>query len=471
MRAWPDVPEATLTRTVHAQRGKASRTRAPRSGHGVWESPATRSDPVDILIEQAGSRIPELVPVRNGRMLGSPFAFYRGSAAIMAADLAHTPASGLQVQLCGDAHLSNFGGYASADRQLVFDLNDFDETLPGPWEWDVKRLMASLVIAGRDREFDEHESATVVRAAAAAYRTTMRDMAALSHLEVWYSRLTASGIRDRWASQAGPKAIRQFDRQVEKATTKHHARAVAKLTEAVDGETRFRSDPPLVVPVSDLVGHDEAGAFAGVVGATLRGYRRSLTGSHRHLIEQYRYVDVARKVGGVGSVGTRAWVVLMLGVVDDAPLVLQLKEARTSVLAPLLRASAHANQGQRVVVGQQLMQASSDIFLGWARVAALDGVARDFHFRQLWDWKMSSDVGRHSPTMMGIYGQLCGWVLARAHARSGDRVAIAAYLGSGSVFDVAMVEFAEAYADQNQRDYEQFVAAVREQRIEASLES
>ncbi|MGZ5398701.1 MAG: DUF2252 domain-containing protein [Nocardioides sp.] len=461
---------AVTPRREHAQRGKAARARAPRSGQGAWEPPTTRSDPVTILLEQASSRIPELVPVRNGRMLSSAFAFYRGSAAIMAADLAHTPASGLQVQLCGDAHLSNFGGYASPDRQLVFDLNDFDETIPGPWEWDVKRLMASLVIAGRDRGFDDAERARVVRSAAAAYRQTMREMAALTQLEVWYTRLTASAIRERWGRQAGTKAVRQFDRQVEKATTKHHARAVAKLTGTVDGEPRFRSDPPLIVPVSELLREDETAAFAGVVQETLRAYRRSLTGSHRHLIEQYRFVDVARRVGGVGSVGRRAWVVLMLGVVDDAPLVLQLKEARTSVLTPLVGASTHDNQGQRVVVGQQLMQASSDIFLGWTRVPGLDGVRRDFYLRQLWDWKVSSDVGRHSPAIMGIYGQLCGWVLARAHARSGDRVAIAAYLGSGGVFDAAMVEFAEAYADQNQRDYEQFVAAAREQRIEVSLE-
>ncbi|MET0999882.1 MAG: DUF2252 domain-containing protein [Marmoricola sp.] len=466
---WPNAPAADLGREARVQRGKAARTRAPRSGQGVWEPAADRSDPVAILMDQASSRIQELVPVRNGRMLGSAFAFYRGSAAIMAADLARTPTSGFQAQLCGDAHLSNFGGYASPDRQLVFDLNDFDETLPGPWEWDVKRLMASLVIAGRDRGFDDHERATVVRAASAAYRQTMRDMAELSHLEVWYSRLTAAEIRKRWGSQAGKKALQQFDRQVEKATTKHHVRAAAKLTGTVNGETRFLSDPPLITPVSELVREGEAAAFAEIIEESLRAYRGSLTGSHRHLIEQFRYVDAARKVVGVGSVGTRAWVVLMLGIVDDAPLVLQLKEARRSVLAPASGRSAYQKQGQRVVVGQQLMQASSDIFLGWARVTGLDGVARDFYFRQLWDWKVSAEVGRQSPANMGIYAQMCAWVLARAHARSSDRVAVAAYLGTSNVFDAAMVEFAEAYADQNERDYEQFLAAAREQRIEVSL--
>ena len=330
-------------------------------------------------------------------MLASPFAFYRGSAAIMAADLAHTPASGLKVQLCGDAHLSNFGGYASPDRQLVFDLNDFDETLPGPWEWDVKRLMASLAIAGRDRGFDDHDRAAVVRAAASSYRQTMRDMAAMSQLQVWYSRLTAADVRERWGAQAGQKGLRQFDRQIEKAMKKDHARASSMLTHRVGGQTRIISNTPLITPVSDLLQADEAAAFEGVVDEALSGYRSSLSGSRRHLIEQFRYVDAARKVVGVGSVGTRAWMVLMLGIVDDEPLVLQLKEARKSVLASAAGRSVFDKQGQRVVVGQQLLQATSDIFLGWTRVAALDGVPRDFYIRQLWDWKVSADLGKHSP--------------------------------------------------------------------------
>lgn len=467
---WPRVAGDSLSRAARVRRGKASRSTSPRSAHGQWEPSPARLDPVDVLMDQATTRLPELVPVRNGRMLASAFTFYRGSAAIMAADLEHSPSSGVTVQLCGDAHLSNFGGFASPDRQLVFDLNDFDETAPGPWEWDVKRLVASLAIAGRDRGFDDRERATVVRAAAAAYRQTMRDMAGRTELEVWASRLTATDIRDRWGSQAGRRAVRIFDRQIEKAMTKHHARAAAKLTGVVDGRTRFLSDPPVLTPVSELLAEGELDAFGHLVEDTLDAYRWSLTGAHRHLVEQYVYADAARKVVGVGSVGTRAWVVLMLGTVDDHPLVLQLKEANASVLPPVVGWSSFENQGQRVVAGQQLMQASSDIFLGWARVDALDGVARDFYVRQLWDWKLSADIERQSPATLAIYGQMCGWVLARAHARSGDRVAIATYLGRGDVFDVAMGEFAEAYADQNQLDYDRFVSAARDGRVEVILE-
>jgi uncharacterized protein (DUF2252 family) len=454
------------TREAHVRRGKAARGPAPRAAHGEWQPGEDRPDPVDILMGQADSRLQELVPIRNARMLVSPFTFYRGSAAIMAKDLSDTPTSGIKVQLCGDAHLSNFGGYASPERQLVFDLNDFDETLPGPWEWDVKRLAASLSIAGRDRGFDERERARVVRSAAAAYRQTMREMAALGQLDVWYSRLTAKDIRDRWGAEAGKKTLTRFDRAVEKAMTKHSARAAAKLTSTVDGETRILSDPPLITPVSDLLGEHEMEGFVDLVDRTLKAYRSSLTGSHRDLIERYRYVDAARKVVGVGSVGTRAWVVLMLGTIDDEPLVLQLKEAGRSVLDPFAGKSRFDNQGHRVVAGQQLMQASSDIFLGWTRIEALDGVARDFYIRQLWDWKLSIEVSSQSPSMMAIYAQMCGWVLARAHARSGDRVAIAAYLGRSETFDVAMAEFAEAYADQNEKDYGRFLEGAREGRFE-----
>ncbi len=420
-------------------------------------------------MEQAGTRVPELVPVRNARMLASPFTFYRGSAAIMANDLAGTPTSGITVQLCGDAHLSNFGGYASADRELVFDLNDFDETLPGPWEWDVKRLMASLAIAGRDRGFDDRERATVVRAAAAAYRNAMRRFAVLSNLQVWYSRMTATDIRERWEKDVTKKTRRQFDRQIQKAMAKDSARAASKLVRVVDGQPRIISDPPLLVPIGDLLKSDEAVAFDVLVQTTLRAYRSSLTGGHRQLLEQFRYVDAARKVVGVGSVGTRAWVVLMLGIVDDEPLVLQMKEANLSVLAPAAGPSAFDNQGHRVVRGQQLLQASSDIFLGWTRTSAPGGgVVRDFYIRQLWDWKLSIDVGSQSQTTMAIYGQMCAWILARGHARSGDRVAIAAYLGRGDAFDVAMAEFAEAYADQNETDYGRFVEGAKERRFEVA---
>jgi uncharacterized protein (DUF2252 family) len=468
--SWPHIEPGSGNREEQVRRGRRARSTTPRAAHAVWEPAIGRADPVTILIEQAANRVPELVPLRNGRMLASPFAFYRGSAAIMAADLAHTPTTGITVQLCGDAHLSNVGGYASPDRTLVFDLNDFDETLPGPWEWDVKRMMASLAIAGRDCGYSDRERARVVRAGAAAYREAMRHFAEVSDLEVWYSRMTVEDIRARWAGQADKKTARNFERNVAKAMTKDSARATAKLTRSEGGIPRIASDPPLIVPVSDVLQPEDAHAFEQMVERTLRSYRSSLSASRRHLLEQFRFADAARKVVGVGSVGTRAWVVLMLGILDDAPLMLQLKEARHSVLAPFAGRSKHDNQGQRVVVGQQVLQAASDIFLGWTRIAGVDGEVRDFYIRQLWDWKFSVDVGKQTPASMRIYAQLCGWILARGHARSGDRAAIAAYLGRRDSFDVAMVAFAEAYADQNERDYARFVHGAREQRFEVATD-
>jgi uncharacterized protein (DUF2252 family) len=469
--SWPDIraDHAVSTREARALAGKGARAEAPRPSHGDWKPAAQRRDPVETLMEQAADRVPELVPVRNGRMLASPFAFFRGGAAVMAADLAPTPVSGITVQLCGDAHVSNFGGYASPDRELVFDLNDFDETLPGPWEWDLKRLVASLAIAGRDRGFDDRERTAIVRSAAGAYRGAMREFAELGNLQVWYARLTAGDVRDRWGATAGRSTARTFDRQVEKAMKKDSARALSRLTHLVDGRPRINSDPPLLVPVDELLQHDEAAAFEQVVEEALRSYRRSLPAGRRQLIEQFSYVEAARKVVGVGSVGTRAWVVLMLGTGHDDPLFLQLKEARKSVLAAGAGRSRFDQEGQRVVVGQQLLQASSDIFLGWTRVRAIDGVVRDFYIRQLWDWKLSADVGRQSPRTMAVYAQMCGWVLARGHARTGDRIAIAGYLGRGDAFDIAMTEFAELYADQNEHDYELFMDAAREQRIQVTL--
>ena len=465
---WPSA-RGLRSRESRARHGKAARSVAPRASHGVWEPVRERQDPVRVLMEQAGSRLPDLVPVRNGRMSASPFAFYRGSAAIMAADLASTPVSGIDVQLCGDAHLSNFGGYASLDRQLIFGLCDFDETLPGPWEWDVKRLVTSLEIAGRDRGLDDPERHAVVRAAASAYREAMREFAALDNLQVWYSRMTAQDIRDRWGSEVGKKDRRRFDRQIEWAVTKDSAKASSKLTKLVNGRTQMISKPPLIVPLSDLL-DDERIPIEGIVTAGLQGYRRSLSGARRHLLEQFHYVDAARKVVGVGSVGTRAWVVLMRGTDNDESLILQLKEAGQSVLAPYAGRSRFNNQGQRVVVGQQLLQASSDTFLGWNRMPSLDGASRDFYIRQLWDWKLSADVEKQSRATMAIYGQMCGWTLARAHARSGDRIAIAAYLGLGDVFDVAMVEFAEAYADQNEEDYARWLDAIRAEEVAVTLD-
>jgi uncharacterized protein (DUF2252 family) len=436
---------------------------------GGWEASGDRSDPVTLLIKQAEGRLPELVPIRNGRMLASPLSFYRGGAAVMAADLAATPNSGIKVQLCGDAHLSNFGGYASPDRSLVFDLNDFDETHPGPWEWDVKRLVASFAIAGRARGLEVADRQQLVGAAAGAYRLAMREFADMGTLQLWYSRITAAQIVERWSGEVDSKEVRAFERRVAKAMGKDSVRASSRLTTLVDGEPRMLSDPPLLMPLADLLEEEGRSGFERAVKAGLSTYGRSLAGDRRHLFEQFRYVDMARKVVGVGSVGTRAWVVLFYGVDGADPLMLQLKEARESVLSPYLGKSRYANHGQRVVEGQRLMQASSDIFLGWNRGPAVDGTVRDFYVRQLWDWKTSTDVEQASLEALMILAQLCGWTLARAHARSGDRLALAAYLGGGTSFGRAMTRFAEAYADQNERDYEAFTDAAKSGRIEAEM--
>ena len=384
-----------------------------------------------MLEEQAASRVPELGPLRYGRMLVSPFTFFRGAAYPMAADLAGAPRTGLEVQLCGDAHLSNFGGFAAADRRLVFGINDFDETLPGPFEWDVKRLVASFAVAGRDRGFDAKQRRSINRTVTRSYREAMIGLAGMSNLDVWYSRIEVDEIA-RLAAQHGTRKQRKlFERNVAKARAKDSMRALGKLTEMVDGEPRIVSDPPLIVPIEELVtGVDQADLDDFVRGA-IRTYRRSLTADRRRLLERYRYVHAARKVVGVGSVGTRAWILLLLGRDGNDPLFLQLKEAQTSVLEPFLGKSAFGKHGQRVVEGQRLLQAAGDIMLGWIRITALDGVSRDFYMRQLWDGKGSSVVEVMDPRAMTVYAQICGHALARAHARSGDAVAIASYLGAG----------------------------------------
>ena len=458
---------SALSRDERVGRGKAARRKVTRAELGRWSEPTQRRDPVAILTDQGRGRLPDLVPLRNSRMLASPFAFFRGGAAVMAADLAGRPTPDLRAQLCGDAHLSNFGGYAAPDRQLVFDLNDFDETLPGPCEWDVKRLVASFAIAGRERGFDRSARRGLAVAAAEAYRTAMREFATMGNLEVWYTRLSAASIVERWGDRIDTKTMRGFERRMQKAMTRDSVRATSKLTRLVDGTRRMVSDPPLVLSLDDLMDADERLAFETGVLTSLRGYGRSLAGDRRRLLEQFRYVDMARKVVGVGSVGSRAWVVLLVGVDGDDPLMLQIKEARESVLQPYCGRSRYSNQGQRVVEGQRLMQASSDIFLGWSRGPALDGVARDFYLRQLWDWKVSWDVEAGTVATITIMAEICGWTLARAHARSGDRVAIAAYLGAGPAFDRAMADFAESYADRNERDFEAFTRAAQEGRIEA----
>jgi uncharacterized protein (DUF2252 family) len=439
--------------------GKAARRRTSRKACGDWE-PAAGRNPIAILKRQNKTRVPELVPIRHGRMAVSAFTFYRGGAGIMAADLGAAPHTNLMVQLCGDAHLSNFGVFAAPDRRLIFDINDFDETHQGPFEWDVKRLAASFAIAGRDRGFKTGECHAAVAEAVGEYRREMRRLAGLRTIDVWYQRLDLEAL-EQYRSAVSGKAAKGYDRAVAKAERKNSLRAFGKLTHSVDGELRIISDPPLIVPAEELANDDrQYQAVMARLQDLLAAYRRTLPGDVRHLAEGYRYVDLARKVVGVGSVGTRAWIVLLLGRDDQDPLFLQVKEAEASVLEGFAGRSRFNQEGRRVVEGQRLMQAASDIFLGWLTAEGPDGKARDFYVRQLWDGKGSAQIELMTPKTMGLYGRLCGWTLARAHARSGDRVAIASYLGKGDAFDRAICEFAEAYADQNDADYKEFKASV-----------
>jgi uncharacterized protein (DUF2252 family) len=462
----PKVPHFTVAE--RAARGRAARSETPRTSHAAME-PAAGREPVAILDAGSAERVPDLVPIRYGRMLVSPFAFYRGAAAVMAHDLGPTPRSGLNVQLCGDAHLANFGGFASPERAFVFDLNDFDETLRGPFEWDIKRLAASFEVAGRNRNFAEGERRTAVLAAVRSYREAMRKFSEMTNLEVWYSRLDVEGIIAQLRESHDHKQARNVARTVEKAHTKDHLKALGKLTQNVDGEPRMVSDPPLIVPIAELADTMDIETVEHGVRELIRTYRRTLQRDRRDLLESFRYVDMARKVVGVGSVGTRCWIILMLGRDENDPLFLQAKEAGSSVLEPQLGRSQFANNGQRVVEGQRLMQASSDIFLGWIRSKqGLDGRVRDFYIRQLWDWKSSVDLEVILPRGLELYAQLCGWTLARAHARSGDRIAIGAYLGRSDTFDRALADFASAYADLNERDYGALESAVRNGSIKAT---
>ena len=449
--------------------GRSLRSDAPRSCHAAWEPAPDRPDPVALLEEQAADRLPELVPIRYGRMSASPFAFFRGTAYVMASDLAGTPRSGIRVQLCGDAHLSNFGGFASAERQLLFDLNDFDETLPGPWEWDVMRLAASITVAGRENGFARGRRETIVRDAVGEYRTAMHDFAGRRTLDIWYARASVSDLDQLVRSQATRSQIRQFDKTIAKGRRKDSARAFAKLAVRGNGEARIVADPPLIVPVGDMVGGVDAQRLEWGARQLLRSYLSSLSDDRRRLLERYRYADLARKVVGVGSVGTRAWVVLLLGRDSKDPLFLQAKEAGRSVLEPFAGASRFRNQGHRIVEGQRLMQAAGDIFLGWMHVDhdIDDGRPRDFYVRQLWDSKTSADITTMPAAVMALYARLCAWTMARAHARSGDAIAIAGYLGSGDTFDRAVSAFAEAYADQNERDYSALLDAIASGRIQA----
>ena len=459
---------AHLTPEERAARGKAARNEVSRSSHGRWVAAENRPDPVALLEEQDASRVPELVPVRYGRMLVSPFTFYRGAALIMAADLAATARSGLTVQVCGDAHLSNFGVFASPERQLMFDLNDFDETLPGPWEWDVKRLAASFEIAGRDRGLSQTQRRDVVMAGVAEYRTRMKQAAGMGNLDVWYAHVEVGELFDQMKAGLSGKQRAKVQANVAKARTRDSVQAFSKLTHKLDGERRIMSDPPLIVPIEELVPDGrEREEVADELRGLIRSYRRTLETDRQQLLEEFEFVHVARKVVGVGSVGTRAWILLLLGRDGQDPLFLQAKEAQESVMERFVGKSTYRNHGQRVVAGQRLMQAASDIFLGWQRVNGLDGRVRDFYIRQLRDWKGSADVDTMGASVMTAYSRICGAALARAHARSGDRIAIASYLGNSDVFDRAVADFSTAYADQNERDYQTLLDAVSSGRIVA----
>jgi uncharacterized protein (DUF2252 family) len=459
-----------LTSAERAARGKAARAAVPRQSHAMFDPPPGRPDPIGLLEEQAKTRVAGLVPVRYGRMMASPFSYFRGAALPMASDLADTPVTGLAVQACGDAHLSNFGVYGSPERRLIFDVNDFDETLPGPWEWDVKRLAASLEIAGRGNGYTGKQRRGIVTNAVTRYREAMHDFAAMSNLEVWYARGDVEDLRAQFESTLSDRQRKRLDKGLTKARARDNLQVLDKLTRVADGRVRLLSDAPVLVPVDELdLTETDRAAIEAFVSDMVKKYGRTLDSSRRYLLEQYELCDMALKVVGVGSVGTRCWVALMLGRDDSDPLFLQVKEAEVSVLSRFVGASAYRNQGQRVVAGQRLMQATSDLFLGWQHTDAglLDHQPRDFYVRQLRDWKFSAEIDLLLPDDLRKYGGLCGWTLARAHARSGDRIAIAAYLGGSDVFDQAVTEFAGAYADQNERDHQALVDAAATGRVTA----
>ena len=444
-------PKIAFTYQQRHEHGRTARKRTPRGSHAAWAPLPDRPDPVDLLEAQAKNRQPDLAPIRYARMTPSPFAFMRGAAIVMAHDLASTPRSGIQAQLCGDCHLLNFGVYASPERALLFDVNDFDETLPGPWEWDVKRLATSLVVAGRENGFDAADCRKAARTSAASYRKRMAEFSEMRELEVWYSHVRAEEVL---ALSTSSRTTKKAKKNLKKARGRDNLHALSKLTRVVDGRRIIVDDPPLLVRIVE----DE---LREQTYESLQSYRRTLQDDRRYLLDRYRFVDVARKVVGVGSVGTRDYVVLLEGRDDDDPLFLQVKEAEASVLENYLPQSTYTNQGQRVVAGQRLMQATSDIFLGWLRGKA----GRDYYWRQLRDMKGSAKIERMSSDELVLYAGICGWALARAHARSGDRVQIAAYLGKSERFDGAMVDFAEAYADQTELDHAALCAAVKSGKV------
>jgi uncharacterized protein (DUF2252 family) len=465
-------------------RGKEARDPTPPSSHAKWHPAADRPDPVALLEEQNLTREPDLVPVRHGRMMVSPFTFYRGTAKIMAADLKDTPVAGLNAQLCGDAHLSNFGVFASPERRLLFDLNDFDETLPGPFEYDVKRMAASFTIAARNNGFAKPDTRAATLASVRAYREAMAEFAQMRTMDIWYACLdenelmtaVRAAVAETTKAQKGKKgreeakqaklAAKRAEKSREKARTRDSLQALSKLGEVVDGRYRIVSQPPVVVPARDLAATYGLSPeeVMPVIRDQFRAYRATLQPDRRHLLEQFEIVDAARKVVGVGSVGTRAFIVLLQGRDEHDPLFLQIKEATASVLEAYLPKSRYRQHGERVVQGQRFMQAASDIYLGWTK--GMD-VRRNFYWRQLRDMKGSALVEAMTPLGLTFYAGLCGWTLARAHARSGDPVAITEYLGSGDEFDRSITDFSQAYADQNEQDYTNFVNAVRSGRLEA----
>ena len=441
--------------------GKMLRKEIPRSSHGEWEPSADRPDPIELLEAQNAARLQWLVPVRFARMSPSPFTFFRGGAKIMSSDLAGTPDTGLTVQACGDAHLLNFGGFGSPERTMLFDLNDFDETLPGPWEWDVKRLAASLMIASRHNEFDDAEARNVTRRGVQAYREAMGGFMDMRTINVWYSRLTASDVQRLMPGQSHNKR----NKRITKARSKNSLHALSKLAERVGDGYRIKSDPPLLHPMRNVPHFGHPDEIEAMVANAFEGYKSTLRDDRRLLVERYEIVDTAIKVVGVGSAGTRCFIVLLMGRREGDPLFLQVKEVTASVLEDHLPASRYDTHGRRVVEGQRLMQAASDVFLGWN-----EGRLGHFYWRQLRDMKATPPIEQFTPRGMAAFARLCGWTLARAHARSGDPVAIASYLGTGDVFDDAIATFAERYADQNEEDFREFRAAIASGRIEAADE-
>jgi uncharacterized protein (DUF2252 family) len=470
-----DARTEKLSAEQRVTSGKAARAAAPLEAHAEFR-PAKHRDPVALLLGQDKTRVPELVPIRHGRMMVSPFTFYRGAALVMAADLDTTPSPGIRTQLCGDAHLSNFGAYASPERRLVFDINDFDESLPGPFEWDVKRLAASFVVAGRDNDFDAKQCRRVTLEAVESYRSAMRDFAGRTILDVWYASIdiekTMAEVQatlNKRETKKRKKDLKGAKAALAKAHSRDSLQAVSKLTTVIDGHRQIANNPPLITPIADMTDLDPD-ALVAQLHVLVDTYRDTLQFDRRRLLDRYTLTDVAHKVVGVGSVGTRAWILLFEGSTEEDVLLLQAKEAAASVLADYAGESEFVSQGERVVSGQRLMQATSDIFLGWLHAKPTGEREQDYYLRQLRDWKMSVEIERMRPRSMATYARLCGWTLARAHARSGDRMAISAYLGKSSRFDNAIADFAETYADQNERDHAALAAAVADGRVEAQAD-